>query len=403
MPRIKTDILHGFGAMPAFVVAIFLTMPCPALAHAAGGATVATGEQPAMAELGLTPMPAWDACEVDILRKSFKVAPPIDMPAFDEWFDRDIDYVQAMYESANRCDADSEWLALVDCDLCRMTMCIREDGRWKACGGYSTFQGVAGVHGGSEWVPACYGIQPTDGTNPADRPLSRRHVTDGDTKCRGEVALWVSKNIASDMTIILFDQDGHEMRTINGNEAGDCWDVGLGQENVTRWIGDDVLPSASYDREAACGRSHDEKSGHAGHVSHSDLADLTDAQRDVLSASDEIGQVGAGMCLAWVNEVFDYAGHGFERLWAASEACQQWCHSTDRDALLPGMIVAVESTDTSPLAGHIGIYIGDGRIRDNETLGGEGVIKTRPIDEWLAMFGTTSTPRWGWAGGVPLC
>lgn len=137
-------------------------------------------------------------------------------------------------------------------------------------------------------------------------------------------------------------------------------------------------------------------------LADSDTTDLTEGQRAVISSANSTRTAGASMCLAWVNDVFDRTQWDFDRLWAASEACQEWCYSTDRKDLKPGMIVAVESTDTSPIAGHIGIYIGDGMIRDNETWGGEGVVMTRPLDEWLEMFSKVDTPRWGWAGNCDL-
>ena len=129
---------------------------------------------------------------------------------------------------------------------------------------------------------------------------------------------------------------------------------------------------------------------------------MTEAQQSIVDATGDTKTAGEGMCLAWVNDVFESAGWEFDRLWAASEAYQIWCHSTDRHDLEPGMIVAVESTDTSPVAGHIAIYIGNGMVRDNETLDGKGVVKTRSLDEWVEMFGTVSTPKWGWAGGYDL-
>lgn len=129
---------------------------------------------------------------------------------------------------------------------------------------------------------------------------------------------------------------------------------------------------------------------------------MTTAQKAIVKSAKETGPSGASMCLSWVNDVFERSGWEFERLWAASEACETWCHSTDRNDLEPGMIVAVESTETSPMAGHIGIYIGHGMIRDNETWGGEGIVMTRPVDEWLEMFGKVATPRWGWAGDYDL-
>ena len=139
-----------------------------------------------------------------------------------------------------------------------------------------------------------------------------------------------------------------------------------------------------------------------GQIEQVERERTSDAQWAVVSEARRMGAAGPSMCLMWVNDVYERAGYGFERLWAASEACQQWCHETNRNELRPGMIVAVEATDTSPLAGHVGIYLGHGEIASNETWGGEGVIRTRGVDDWIAMFGKVDEVRWGWPEGRDL-
>ena len=120
---------------------------------------------------------------------------------------------------------------------------------------------------------------------------------------------------------------------------------------------------------------------------------------DVVNACYSTPSPGAGWCAAWVTSVFRNAGVG---TWYG-DACDMyssWCYTSDRGSLCTGMIVAV-STHTATLAGriygHIGIYIGGGMVMDNI-----GYIRTIDIDSWIAFYGDTVTPRWGWLGGVAL-
>ena len=43
--------------------------------------------------------------------------------------------------------------------------------------------------------------------------------------------------------------------------------------------------------------------------------------------------------------------------------------------------------------GHVGIYVGNGTVMDNV-----GFIRSIGVDEWIAYYGVTVTPRWGWIG-----
>src|SRR3712207_5961907 len=77
---------------------------------------------------------------------------------------------------------------------------------------------------------------------------------------------------------------------------------------------------------------------------------------------------GAGWCAMWVSQVYQNAGLGF----IGGNACDMYRNYTftsDRSKLKVGMLVAVESSSSGSTAGltygHVGIYIGDGKVIDN--------------------------------------
>ena len=85
----------------------------------------------------------------------------------------------------------------------------------------------------------------------------------------------------------------------------------------------------------------------------------------------------------------------------ACDMVKAWCHSNNPADLKVGMIVGDAShpgTGTPGLLyGHIGIYIGDGKVMSNE-----GAITTKTLDEFTAFYGKGSGVYWGWIGGVEL-
>ena len=119
----------------------------------------------------------------------------------------------------------------------------------------------------------------------------------------------------------------------------------------------------------------------------------------VIGACYNTGSPGLGYCAAWVTNVFINAGIGA----FYGDACDmyaRWCLSSNREALAKGMVVAVSTwsgTRAGQIYGHIGIYVGDGVVMDNV-----GYIRSIRLDDWLATYSTTVTPRWGWLGGVKL-
>lgn len=77
-----------------------------------------------------------------------------------------------------------------------------------------------------------------------------------------------------------------------------------------------------------------------------------------------------------------------------------YCYSSDRSALKPGMIIAVSShpyTTAGKIYGHVGIYIGNNTVMDNI-----GYIRTCSADYWISYYGASVTVRWGWAKGIVL-
>jgi cell wall-associated NlpC family hydrolase len=68
------------------------------------------------------------------------------------------------------------------------------------------------------------------------------------------------------------------------------------------------------------------------------------------------------------------------------------------------MIVAIDShnaTDAGSKYGHVGIYIGGGKVMDNV-----GSIRTTSIDEWCQYYNEHNNGggvKWGWVNGKALC
>ena len=124
------------------------------------------------------------------------------------------------------------------------------------------------------------------------------------------------------------------------------------------------------------------------------------SQSAVIDAAMWTPSTGAGYCAAWVSNVFANAGIGA----IYGNACDMYwayCYSSDLSDIQPGMIIAVPTEPYSYAAiiyGHIGIYIGGGIVRHCSS----GWVLSQSLDSWISEFGVTSTPRWGWLGGIVL-
>ena len=130
------------------------------------------------------------------------------------------------------------------------------------------------------------------------------------------------------------------------------------------------------------------------------LSLLSDAQKRVIASAYNTPSVGSGYCSEWVDNVFVNVGfyrYGQDK--NANDLCREFCTYTKLSDLQPGMIVAVEKSPT-PLGriyGHVAVYIGDGKLHDDE-----GYIREMSLTDWLAFYSKLDTPRWGWYGNIPL-
>lgn len=117
---------------------------------------------------------------------------------------------------------------------------------------------------------------------------------------------------------------------------------------------------------------------------------LSDKEKALVSAAYRTPTAGNGYCAAWVSNV--YVNAGFPR--PGGNACDQYywyCDSNDLSKLRPGMMVAVPShnhTKAGKIYGHVGIYVGNGIIRENI-----GIVKDTKLSDWIAYYGNSA--KWG--------
>lgn len=120
----------------------------------------------------------------------------------------------------------------------------------------------------------------------------------------------------------------------------------------------------------------------------------------VVSAAKSTPAAPAHRCASWVSSVYSKAGISISGNAAGSSTSMyaRYTYSTDRSAIKPGMVIAA---NYSPY-GHVGIYLGDGKVISSETSDGTGVLVTRTLDNWISTFGTKmgATVRWGYPSGV---
>ena len=130
------------------------------------------------------------------------------------------------------------------------------------------------------------------------------------------------------------------------------------------------------------------------------LKEASPLQRRLVECSYGTPSPGEDLCAAWVEQCFSRLGLGVV-LGDAASLYQGFCHHTSLDELKVGMIVAVDAQPYSLAGmshGHVGLYVGDGLVRD--AVGNQ--VRTVPLELWLCAYGLMSEPRWGWLGGIGL-
>ena len=143
---------------------------------------------------------------------------------------------------------------------------------------------------------------------------------------------------------------------------------------------------------------------------------MTDVSQAIINATNTTPWPGADLCSKWVNDVYDNAGLTAQRYGSAYEQSQHTVISTDRTAIPIGAAVYGTGTGTAggPY-GHVGIYIGGGKVVDSVSSG----IKISTLDEWIGWQENHERNSnnvltdingneqhgwlgWGWADGDPV-
>lgn len=130
------------------------------------------------------------------------------------------------------------------------------------------------------------------------------------------------------------------------------------------------------------------------------IAGASARQQGIVNSAYATPSPGQGLCAAWVSNVFRNAGYGFYG-GNACDMCRSWCHSSNRNELKVGMIIAdVSHPGTGPAGltyGHVGIYIGNNKVMSNE-----GPITVKSLDRFISFYGAGTGCKWGWLGGIDL-
>lgn len=119
-------------------------------------------------------------------------------------------------------------------------------------------------------------------------------------------------------------------------------------------------------------------------------SNLSDKEKALVLAAYRTPTAGGGYCAAWVSNV--YVNAGFPRPGGNANDQYYWyCNSNDLSELRPGMMVAVPThnhTKAGRIYGHVGIYVGNGIIRENI-----GIVKDTKLSDWISYYG--SSAKWG--------
>ena len=123
-----------------------------------------------------------------------------------------------------------------------------------------------------------------------------------------------------------------------------------------------------------------------------------DVQKKIVNAAFITPSPGPGWCAMWVSQVYQNAGLGYIG-GNANDMYRNHTFTSDCSKLEVGMLVAVESSSSGGEAGliygHVGIYIGDGKVIDNI-----GHIRVTTLDDWISTFCKHSPVGFGFPPSV---
>ncbi len=134
-------------------------------------------------------------------------------------------------------------------------------------------------------------------------------------------------------------------------------------------------------------------SGTSGTSAGSDTS--TDISQAILSKANANSTPwpGKNMCLQWVDDVYSRAGINPDRKSTAFRAWKAHGISTDKNNIPIGAAVYGTGVNSEG-AGHVGIYIGNGKVVDSVSSG----INTSTLDQWISWQTDTIEGHRGWLG-----
>lgn len=123
-----------------------------------------------------------------------------------------------------------------------------------------------------------------------------------------------------------------------------------------------------------------------------------DIQKKIVDSCYLTPSPGKGWCAMWVSQVYQNAGLGYLG-GNARDLYQKYTSTTDKSKLKVGMLVMVESSSSGTEAGlrygHVGIYIGDGKVIDNV-----GKVRVTTLDDWIKTYCKNSPVGFGYPPSV---
>ena len=177
-----------------------------------------------------------------------------------------------------------------------------------------------------------------------------------------------------------------------------CWNL----DSTTTYHSQD-RDSADMEKYSALGKHFD--SFHSidgvGNVEMQAYNSASDEQKSIAYTAvyDTSIEAVGGLCAQWVIDVYNSSGVGYvstgldsndaNRMWEA------YCKDSDLSKLKVGMIIAVQHSGPSGDSwdyGHVGIYIGDGKVRHNV-----GGVAECSVEQWIESFDPYGTVGWGFA------
>lgn len=173
----------------------------------------------------------------------------------------------------------------------------------------------------------------------------------------------------------------------------DCISI-MEQYNFYRF---DNMTLADY-QASSNNQNHNTETG-----SGQEYSSATAAQRAIVDTAYNTPFAGDGLCATWVSRVFANAGQPYP-----GGDANTFTMSRESGGIKVGMAIVVEHSGPSGASwtyGHIGIYIGDGKVMHNEssrTGNSSNGCTITPLDEWCATYEYQCTAYYGWVNSIDL-